>query len=182
MDLPEVAGSLGPDVERRVRRSGDEGVSRFAAGAPDDVDSRVDLDAEVTRNDGRTIQVRLDLFFYAQGAAHPLNGVSTVVLRRADAVPVLLTDVLSDATPALEAALRHASRVAAQEGRQDPADSVSTGVENWADWQAGPDGLTFLFDDDQPRGHASDLRELDVPWVIVRPWVRDEAYALLGPA
>ena len=182
MDLPEVAGSLGPDVERRVRRSGDEGVSRFAAGAPDDVDSRVDLDAEVTRNDGRTIQVRLDLFFYAQGAAHPLNGVSTVVLRRADAEPVLLTDVLSDATPALEAALRHASRVAAQEGRQDPADSVSTGVENWADWQAGPDGLTFLFDDDQPRGHASDLRELDVPWAIVRPWVRDEAYALLGPA
>lgn len=182
MDLPKVAGSLGPEVERRVRRSADDGVSLFATDAPDDVDSRVEVTTEVARNDGRTVQVRLGFVFYAQGTPYPSNGVSTVVLRRADASPVLLTDVLTDARPALEAALRHASRVAAQEGRQDPADSLSTGVEDWADWQAGPDGLTFLFDDDQPRGHASDLREVNVPWSIVRPWVRDEAYELLGPA
>ena len=168
-------------MERRVRRSADEGVSRFAQDAPDDVDSSVDVSAEVTRNDGRTLQVRLQFFFYAQGAAHPLNEVSTVVLQRVDAAPVLLTDVLADATPALEAALRHASGVAAEEGLEDPAGNLSADVEDWADWQAGPNGLTFLFDDYQAGSYATGLRELDVPWSVVRPWVRDDAYRLLGP-
>ena len=181
MDLPEVAGLLGPEVERRVRRSADEGVSRFATDAPNDVDSSVEVTAEVTRNDGRTVQVQLGFFFYAQGTPHPSNSVSTVVLRRADAAPVLLTDVLTDATPALEAVLRHASRIAAQDGREDPTGSLSSGAEDWADWQAGPDGLTFLFDDYQAGSYVAGLRELDVPWSIVRPWVRDEAYRLLGP-
>jgi hypothetical protein len=182
MELPQVAGSLGPEVERRVRRSADEGVSRFATDAPDDVDSSVEVTAEVTRNDGRTVQMRLDFFFYAQDTPHPSNSVSTVVLRRADAAPVLLTDVLTDTTPALEAALRHATHVAAERGREDPAGSLSTGVEDWADWQAGPDGLTFLFDDYQAGSYVAGLREVDVPWSVVRPWVQDEAYELLGPA
>ena len=181
MDLPEVAGPLGPEVERRVRRSADEGVSRFVIDAPDDVDSSVEVTAKATRNDGRTVQVQLDFFYYAQGAAHPLNGFSTVVLRRTDAAPVLLTDVFTEATPALEAALRYASRIAADEGRGDPAESLSTAVEDWADWHAGPDGMRFLFDDYQAGGYAAGLRELDVPWSIVRLWVRDEAFELLGP-
>ncbi len=182
MDLPQVAGPLGPEVERRVRRSADEGVSRFATDAPDDVDSSVEVTAKVTRNDARTMQVQLDVFFYAQGTPHPSNSVSTVVLRRKDAAPVLLTDVLRDTTPALEAALRHASGTAAAEGREDPVGSLSTGVEDWADWQASPDGMTFLFDDYQAGSYVAGLREVDVPWSVVRPWVRDEAYRLLGPA
>jgi len=182
MDLPEVAGLLGLEVERRVRRSADEEVSRFATDAPDDVDSSVEVTAQVTRNDGRTVQVQLNTFFYAGDTPHPSNSVSTVVLRRPDAAPVLLTDVLTDATPALEAALRHASRIAAEEGREDPAGSLSAVVEDWADWQAGPDGMTFLFDDYQAGSYVAGLRELDVPWLVVRPWVRDQAYELLGPA
>ncbi|MCW2608744.1 MAG: hypothetical protein JWO60_3437 [Frankiales bacterium] len=184
MVLPELPGPFGAAVERRVRRSADEGVARLAAEAEadDDVASSVDVHVEVTRDDGRTVQARLLFSFYAQGAAHPLNEVSTVVVARPDAAPVLLTDVLTDTAPALEAALRHASLVAKQEGRDDPADRLSIDVDNWADWQAGPDGMTFFFDDYKAGGYASGLRDLNVPWSIVRPWVQDDAYKLLGPA
>jgi hypothetical protein len=182
LTLPTFSGPLAESVNRRVRRSADEGVKEFSDDAPDDMGSDVQVEGTVTVNDGRTVQVALEFSYYAQGAAHPTDSVSTVVLRRADASPVLLADVLSSPSKALAAALRHASEVAAEDGRDDPAGSLTTRLKDWADWQADADGFTFRFDDYAAGSHAAGLRSVDVPWALVRQWVRDDAYALLGPA
>jgi hypothetical protein len=182
MQLPSFSGPFAEEVTQRVRRSGEDGVEQFAQDAPTDVDSTVEVKSEVTTNDERTVQVRLNFFYYAQGAAYPLDGVNTVVLRRSDARPIMLAEVFSAPSPALQAALRHASTVAAENGNEDPAETLTTALRDWADWQAGPTGLTFSFDDGQAGSHATGLRQVDVPWSILRPWVRVDAYELLGPA
>ncbi len=182
MQLPSFSGPFAEEVTKRVRRSGEDGVERFAQDAPTDVDSTVEVKGEVTTNDERTVQARLTFLYYAQGAAYPLDGVSTVVLRRSDARPVLLAEVFSTPSSALQAALRHASTVAVENGNDDPAKTLTTALRDWADWQAGPTGLTFSFDDGQAGSHAAGLRQVDVPWSILRPWVREDAYKLLGPA
>lgn len=164
-----------------MRRSADDGVRRMADDAPTDVGSKLEVKTHVTVNDGRTVQVRLNFLYYGQGAAYPINDVSTVALRRSDAQPVLLAHVFSDVPKALAAALRHASEAAQKQGNEDPAMILTTDRGDWADWQAGPQGLTFFFDDGQAGGHAAGLRQVEVPWPKVRPWVRGEAYALLGP-
>lgn len=181
MSLPAFSGPLASEVDRRVRRSADDEVAQVVHTAAADADTEVDVIGEVTADDGRTVQVRLKAVAYTQGAAHPTDAVSTVVLRRADARPVLLADVLADPDHALAAALRQASEVAAQTGQSDPVGTLTTSMRDWADWQAGPAGMTFSFDDGQAGGHAAGLREVAVPWTVVRPWVRVAAYALLGP-
>jgi hypothetical protein len=172
--LPVFAGPLAAEVNRRVQRSADDGIG------PAEADSTIDVIGEVTVNNGRTVQVVLSYSFYAEGAAHPTDSVSTVVLRRADAHPILLTDVLSQTTPALTAALKYGTAFAKKEGSEDPALTLTNKVKDWADWQADAKGMSFYFDDYQAGSHAAGLRELDVPWSVLRSWVRDDAYALLS--
>jgi len=93
---------------------------------------------------------------------------------------VLLSEVFTDPSSALAAALRHASAVARTEGRDDPAGTLTTKLADWADWQAGLDGMSFFFDDYQAGSYAAGLREVAVPWPVLRTWVRPDIYALLS--
>jgi hypothetical protein len=172
------AGSLAAAVNRRVTRSVEDGLEE--QGDEVDVPTHVEVLSDVTVNDGSTVQVRLDFSFFSSGAAHPLDTVSTVVLRRADARPVLLSEVLTEPSSALAAALRHASTVARTDGRDDPAGALTTKLSDWADWQSGPDGMSFFFDDYQAGSHAAGMREVTVPWPVLRTWVRPDMYALLS--
>jgi hypothetical protein len=182
VSLPTIAGPLAEAVNRRVKRSADDAIGEWTDEETDGGPSSFDVAAEVTVNDGRTVQVQLELSFYAEDAAHPTSGVSTVALRRADASPILLSQVFTSSRSALSVALTRASAVAKSEGRIDPAGSLTTDEADWADWQTTPEGITFSFDDYAAGDYASGLRQLDVPWSALRPWVRDDAWALLGPA
>lgn len=98
LTLPVFSGPEAGLVNARVRRSADQGVASSSGDTPADVAAEIDATGVVTVNDGRTVQVRLPFLYNARGAAHPTDTVSTVALRRADAQPLLLTDVLTDPT------------------------------------------------------------------------------------
>ena len=178
LSLPVFSGPLAQEVNRRVSRSVEDGIGRT-----DDVTEKTDIEVlgVVSTNDGRTVQVQLGFSFFEEGSAHPTDTSSTVVLTADTARPVLLTEVLSPLRPALAAALRHASEVTTAEGGEDPAQMLKPVLDDWADWQSGPKGMTFYFDDYQAGSHAGGIREADVPWTVLRPWVTPAAWALLGP-
>ena len=181
LTLPVFSGPETDLVNVRVRRSADEGLTASTRDVSADVVGNIDATGHVSVNDGRTVQVLLPFLYYAQGAAHPTDTVATVALRRADAQPVLLTDIFSDSTAALTVALQHASEVAAAQGQDNPASTLTTNVSDWSNWQSSPTGITFSFDDYAAGSHAAGLRSVEVPWTLLRPYVRDDAYRLLGP-
>ncbi len=179
LTLPVFSGPGADRVNARIRRSAYQGVT--GNGGASDVVSEVDAAGVVTVNDDRTVQVRLPFVYYAQGAAHPTDSVSTVALQRVDGRPLLLPDVFSDLTHGLAVALRHATQVAAMQGQDDPSHLLTTKASDWANWQSGPTGMTFYFDDGAAGSHARGLRMIEVPWTLLRAYVRDDSYALLGP-
>lgn len=179
LTLPVFSGPGADRVNARIRRSAYQGVT--GNGGASDVVSEVDAAGFVTVNDDRTVQVRLPFVYYAQGAAHPTDSVSTVALRRVDGRPLLVPDVFSDLTHGLAVALRHATQVAAMQGQDDPSHLLTTKASDWANWQSGPTGMTFYFDDGATGSHAKGLRMIEVPWTLLRAYVRDDSYALLGP-
>lgn len=71
--------------------------------------------------------------------------------------------------------------MAAAQGQDDPSTFLTTKVSDWANWQSGPSGITFFFDDYAAGSHAAGLRSVEVPWALLRPYVRNDAYALLAP-
>lgn len=181
LTLPVFTGPQADLVNARVRRSADEGVTSGTRDVPADVTGEIDTTGVVTVNDGRSVQIRLPFLYNAQGAAHPTDTVSTVALRRADAQPLLLTDVFTDPAPALAVALQHASEVATTQGQDNPSAFLTTKISDWANWQSGPTGITFFFDDYAAGSHAAGLRSVEVPWTLLHPYLRDDAHALLAP-
>ncbi|MFN8074608.1 MAG: hypothetical protein U0Q15_04190 [Kineosporiaceae bacterium] len=190
-DLTYPSFSGGPaaaEADRRMSATLDTAVAAWADGVtapgePASTDPReLTGQAEVTVNDGRTLQVRLGTYHYVQGAAHGISSTYTLALdvTATPAKPLLLRGLLRDPAAAYAAFRREVTRQAAADGAVVEGDGVSAKDANWAAWQSGPKGLTFFFGSYQLG--AFPAADYTVPWSVARPLLTPDAARLLAAA
>ncbi|TNM67654.1 hypothetical protein FHN55_09455 [Streptomyces sp. NP160] len=172
--LPVVATGPAELVNSRLRASADYGVRvASASDGPHAVSGR----SEVTVNDGRTLQVLIELYDEPSVDAEPVESVTTVALTADDASPVFLADQLADPDAAWAVLVQEATDAGAEDGlvAERP---LEASAEQFADWQAGTSGVEVWF---QRGEFGPGVTSVVLPWEAVLPLMTPGGRALLAP-
>ncbi|NAZ84923.1 hypothetical protein, partial [Kineococcus indalonis] len=180
--VPRFSGApVAAEVNRRVLASAEDVLDEARASVQDgDPPRTLTGEGTVTTDDGRTVQVLLEVVDSTEGTAHPTTTLASTVVDVRRARPVTLDALFPDPPAALAQLAPLVEGLAAAQG--DPV-TVPEGLApergNWATWQSVPDGLAFSFQDFQLGGHGT--RSYVVPWSEVEDLLTDEPRDLLAP-
>ncbi|WP_432520622.1 hypothetical protein [Kineococcus sp. SYSU DK006] len=180
--VPRFSGSpVAAEVNRRVLASAEDVLERARASVQDgDPPRTITGQGTVTTDDGRTVQVLLEVVDSTEGTAHPTTTLASTVVDVRSGRPVTLDLLFADPPAAFAHLAPVVEDLAAAQG--DPV-TVPEGLApeqgNWATWQSTPDGLAFSFQDFQLGGHGT--RTYVVPWSEAEDLLTNEARELLVP-
>ncbi|WP_432543061.1 hypothetical protein [Kineococcus sp. SYSU DK002] len=180
--VPRLTGApVADEVNRRVTASAEDVLDDARATVQDgDPPRTITGRGTVTTDDGRTVQVLLEVVDSTEGTAHPTTTVASTVVDVRTAEPVTLDDVFTDLAAAFTGLAPVVEEIAAAQGEPVTApEGLAPEEANWATWQSGADGFAFSFQDYQLGGHG--VRRYVVPWERVEPLMTGEARELLAP-
>ncbi|NAZ74017.1 hypothetical protein GTQ99_01040 [Kineococcus sp. T13] len=180
--LPRFSGApVAAEVNRRVLASAEDVLERARASVQTgDPPRTITGEGAVTTDDGRTVQVLLEVVDSTAGTAHPTTTLASTVVDVQRERPVTLDRLFADPPAALAHLGPVVEDLAAAQG--DPVtvpEGLAPEQANWATWQSVPDGLAFSYQDFQLGGHGT--RNYVVPWREAEDLLTNEARELLVP-
>lgn len=134
-----------------------------------------------------SVSERLDGVYFAQGAAHPVDTTSTVVIDSRTATPITLKDLFVDQQAGLERLSQQTKQLLpAALGRPGPmADEPGNAPTeaNFANWVPTPQGIELSFNDGQFSAGAPPhgMPTLTIPWSAVQDLLAPGMAALGQP-
>jgi hypothetical protein len=143
-------------------------VQQFQGVTPLSTGSLMELNYEVTYNEGQILSIVFTYDYYIQGAAHNFNITVTKTYLASNGQFLQLSELFNEGSPYLDTISANCITDLTQRNMLEWPGGASPTAENYQRWNITPDGLMITFDEYSIGPYAMGIQRVTVPYAALQ--------------